>query len=229
MFGSVYRRAILTTTVRYRKNVHEKLKLNITFLLNLTVFDLVFFSNVSSASIRRSQIWTGSDFAASTTVSPYLDSESCVESALGFFSINGLTSKNSKSARYCPSTIAISLLMLPKNYSLQTTDWLISSTKFLSVEFTKSVLSNRDSWNSTAVVLAILANTIFFDILLLFVSWLHRLSQKIVSAAAVEVHFFSCIRNLQYRRLSYPERVFTCNYFTDLANRLYQIHPRCVS
>ncbi len=170
MFGPVYRRAILTTTVRYGKDVHEKLELDITFSLNLTVFDLAPPSNVSSASIRRSQTWTGSGFAAPTTASPHLDSGSCVGSALGFPSINGLTSKNPKPARYCPSTTAISPLMSPKNHSLQATGRLTPSTRAPPAEFTGSALSNRDPWNSAAVVLAVLAGATFFDISLLFVS-----------------------------------------------------------
>jgi len=56
MFWPVYRKVILTATVSNKKNVHEQLKLDITVSLNLTIFDLTTPSDVSSASVKRTQI-----------------------------------------------------------------------------------------------------------------------------------------------------------------------------
>jgi len=55
MFWSIYRRVILTAIVSYEKNVHEQLKLDIIVSLNLTIFDLTTPSDVSSASVKRTQ------------------------------------------------------------------------------------------------------------------------------------------------------------------------------
>lgn len=176
MFWPVYRKVILTATVSNKKNVHEQLKLDITVSLNLTIFDLTTPSDVSSASVKRTQIWTDSDFAVSTTVFSHLDSDFCVESALNFSSIIGLISRDSKSAYYCSSTTAISLLMSSKNYTFQTTDRLIPSTRASSAEFTRWISSHRDSWSSIEVILVILENVIFLNNLLLLISWLQELS-----------------------------------------------------
>jgi len=170
MFWPIYRRVILTATVSYGKDVHEQLELDITVSLNLTIFDLTTPSDVSSASVKRTQTWTGSGFAAPTTASPHLDSGSCVGSALGFPSMIGLTSRDSKPAHYCPSTTATSPLMSSKNHTLQATGRLTPSTRASPAEFTEWASSHRDPWSSIEVVLVILGGATFLDNLLLFIS-----------------------------------------------------------
>lgn len=170
---AVYRRVILTTTVSLETDVHEQLELDVTVSLNLTLFDLTTPSDLSSASTRSTQTWTGSGgFAASRTASPHRDSGSYVGSAQGFRSMTGLTSDP---ACYCQSATAnsataISPFMSSKNNSLQGTGRLTPSMRASPAEFMGPASSNGDPWNSIGVVLVILGGAIFFDNLLLPIS-----------------------------------------------------------